>query len=141
MSAVRRPRALNVSQLAALEVLVEFSEGWRRQARTEEQREAYAALYWHTLQPSYHWPGCGWSFSPATLRSLVGRGLAEFKPGLEGAYWTRVTQAGRTALAAATRGGPAAEEDGGAGTDDGVGAERLDGLNPRRTMPADSGAA
>ena len=140
MSTLRRPRALNVSQLAALEVLVEYSDGWRRKGRTEEQREVYAALYWHTLQPSYHWPGCGWRFSPATLRSLVGRGLAEFKPGLEGAYWTRVTPAGRTALVAATGPGPAVVDDGGAGTDGGAGAERSDGLNPPRTMPADSGA-
>lgn len=102
MSGARKPKALNASQLAALEVLVEHSDGWRRQGRTEQQRETYAALYWHTLKPSYCWPGCGWQFSPATLRSLVGRGLAESKPGLEGAYWTRATTAGRSALAAAT---------------------------------------
>lgn len=127
---MRQPKALNASQLAALEVLVEYSDGWRRQGRTEEQCQIYAALYWHTLQPSYHWPGCGWRFSPATLRSLVGRGLAEFKPGLEGAYWTRVTDAGRRAHADATAPsfttGPEAEP----GTD----------LNLTRTMPAKSGA-
>ncbi len=105
-----KPKAPNASQLAALEVLVEYSDGWRRQARSEEQRETYAALYWHTLQPSYCWPGCGWQFSPATLRSLVGRGLAEFKPGFEGAYWTRVTALGRVALAAAVRTSPASVE-------------------------------
>jgi hypothetical protein len=109
MSGARKPKALNASQLAALEVLVEFSDNWRRQGRTEEQREVYAALYWHTLQPSYCWPGCGWRFSPATLRSLVGRGLAEFKPGFEGAYWTRVTTLGRLALAAAVRSSPASD--------------------------------
>jgi hypothetical protein len=127
---VRKAKALNASQLAALEVLAEYSDGWRRQGRTEEQRETYAALYWHTLQPSYCWPGCGWQFSPATLRSLVGRGLAEFKPGYEGAYWTRVTEAGRLALADASATGVAAEPGQGPAA----------GLNPMRTIPAKSGA-
>lgn len=127
---MRKPKALNASQLAALEVLVEYSDGWRRQGRTEEQRETYAALYWHTLKPSYHWPGCGWRFSPATLRSLVGRGLAEFKPGFERTYWTRVTEAGRRALAEAAAPSLAA----------GPEAELETDLNRMRTMPAKSGA-
>ena len=125
---MRKPKALNASQLAALEVLIEYSDGWRRQGRSEGQPETYAALYWHTLKPSYCWPGCGWNFSPATLRSLVGRGLAEFKPGFERAHWTRVTEAGRLALAdvTATAAGPCHGPN--------------SGLNPMRTIPAKSGA-
>lgn len=133
---MRKPKPLNASQLAALEVLVEYSDGWRRQARTEEQHEAYAALYWHTLEPSYCWPGCGWRFSPATLRSLVGRGLAEFKPGYEGAYWTRVTQSGRSALAAAKAACADAEAGAGRGDD----ARCPGGLNLAGTISAKSSA-
>lgn len=101
-----RPRPLNAAQRAALEVLVEFADKWRAKGRTEADREAYANLYWHTLQPSHGWARCGWHFSPATLRSLVARGLAEFKPGYEGAYMVRVTGAGRAAWQEVSGGSP-----------------------------------
>ena len=93
-------KPLNTAQRAAIVVLVGFADGWRAQGRTDAQSKAYAALYWHTHQPSYAWARCGWHFSPATLRSLVRRGMAEFKLGYESGYFTRITTAGRQAHAA-----------------------------------------
>lgn len=83
---------LKPSAVAALTMLRDHADDWIN--------AGFPGNYWWTFEPSYVadvWAG----FSPATLRSLVQKGLAEFKPGYEKSYWIRITDAGRLAAEAA----------------------------------------